>query len=1458
MFICICLHQKSIHASPTSIQNRVNVVTGQYYEKHNDFLGQPARIYTNKKWFFSLSHPLQKILDENNFAATSVRNITEEKRGNLQQCTISTAEGGEITYFYTPWTKENKNAELLLHKVELPEGSFCSYEYENDIYGYPRIISRLQPQGRFLINEYYQDTENCADARGKIKRQLIPAGIENTPIAINHFSYEKGITERRDALGNKTIYRYDTHKNLNQIESYIFNEDGNEEIYKIEKFYWKKIPTAQSPTKLISKTLEDKNGSIAVCCTFSYDDLGNCLGKTLWGNLSGTNAPSIVVDSEGYPIDQTIEHYSQKAEETTHLENDTRKREDIQYSHTPSGTLEYLEIWNTPDTLGQAVAYRTDQKGRLVSITNFEGGTVEFEYDSNDNLISSTEVSSQGKWKKIACIYDYRDQLIEKSVYQENGEHFKEHYKYDAAGNKICHIDRWGNATHYEYDAFKRETAIVYPKVLDHNDAHITPKIIKQYDILDRVILSIDANGNVTKTEYNIRGKPTKIIYPSGATESFEYHLDGSLKKSINKNQITTLYHRNDSGEIATIEVQTSEGTSFTASSQMDTNLSTNEHLSTSYEPFSQSFSDEKTPLERIHIDVQVNNRGQHVPTSISTDTLGNQKFLTYDALGRVESFTQRNPYGQLLSHVEMRYDAVGNKIKEVHHRIDIETGVDCGSPYIIERQFDSCNRLISLSEGADYRASRKTDYTYHPSGNIHCITKPDGVVLEYNYTPLGLLESLRASDGSLHYYYAYDSNLNLVEAVDCNAKTATRRTFSPSGMLTSETLGNGLNISFAYNSQGLRNRLTFLDGSFVCYEYDENKNLSAISRASPSGEIKYTHSYEHSSENTSRIASTTCGSETLRHRIDVIGKTTEIKTPYWSEKISKNLLSTTRTIKDGVGTVNIETSSDSAGNISKETGISHHTYSYDSLRNRITKDDAIHEIDGYNQLKGAEKELFFWDENGNCTAKISSNQKTTYRYDALNRLISVAVEDAYFCQYTYDPFHRRLSKSLSLWDSHNGSWNLESEEHYLYDNNNEIGSADNSRSLVQLRILGRGKGAEIGATIAIELDEKVYAPIHDSCGSICCLVDLESLAPAEYCRYTVFGEASFFDGNGTPLKRSGVGNPWLFSGKRFEEEHGHYYFGMRYYAPNIGRWLTADPMNFIDGPNRYCFVKNSPIDTIDFYGLWSASNLWESIEHRLSSMRDTLIEWRAAIAHFFSFEAATLKAKDSHVGFPQIGTYGDGELNELTRITLANGVLNTHEDFLLSIQLVSETHGNNNVHYIFRPTLGFFWDFVTSMSARFKNISGQGELIAMRWKNLIEEMGGVGSGGCIIHYAHSIGGADTFIAKQFLSPEEQKMIHVITLGSPKLIPDEGFASVVNYISVRDAIPMMDPINCMRGLFDNQTHIMPVGSFFGIPFIDHFFGDKTYRTVIEDLGSKFLQLYSYFPKPQIPIALEAV
>ena len=64
--------------------------------------------------------------------------------------------------------------------------------------------------------------------------------------------------------------------------------------------------------------------------------------------------------------------------------------------------------------------------------------------------------------------------------------------------------------------------------------------------------------------------------------------------------------------------------------------------------------------------------------------------------------------------------------------------------------------------------------------------------------------------------------------------------------------------------------------------------------------------------------------------------------------------------------------------------------------------------------------------------------------------------------------------------------------------------------------------------------------------------------------------------------------NPFQYTAREFDTETNLYFLRNRYYDPNVGRFLSEDPVRFDGGIDFYAYVRNSPINFSDPLGLFA------------------------------------------------------------------------------------------------------------------------------------------------------------------------------------------------------------------------------------------------------------------------------
>lgn len=247
-----------------------------------------------------------------------------------------------------------------------------------------------------------------------------------------------------------------------------------------------------------------------------------------------------------------------------------------------------------------------------------------------------------------------------------------------------------------------------------------------------------------------------------------------------------------------------------------------------------------------------------------------------------------------------------------------------------------------------------------------------------------------------------------------------------------------------------------------------------------------------------------------------------------------------------------------------------------------------------------------FHDANGNLT----HDGGRGYRWDAMNRLRQVCLLDPLDpdgaddtpgtgddCQaagativatYSYDAMNRRTRKLVTNFGAFNGTTD------FYYDNWRVLEERNGADALTQQYVYGlyldeplildRNLNGDASATGAG--DERLFYH-QNTLDSVFALTDTSGAVVEGY-QYDAYGSQTVFGaGFGSVLGTlSAKGNPYMYTGQRFDPETGLLYYKNRYYSTELGRFLQRDPFGYEDGMNLYEYVGSRPTKVTDPYGL--------------------------------------------------------------------------------------------------------------------------------------------------------------------------------------------------------------------------------------------------------------------------------
>ena len=868
------------------------------------------------------------------------------------------------------------------------------------------------------------------------------------------------------------------------------------------------------------------------------------------------------------------------------------------------------------DLLGEQprrlAAYEYDHLGNLIKATDEAGDVYEYRYQ--DHLITrysdrtgrGINLEWAGRRHRAKCIREYND---------DGSEELKLEWDKDIRETTVT--DAYGNATIYYYDFEAHTYRIIYP---DHSEewffrderknitGHIHPDGSQDqydYDEHDNLLEHTRPDGSTVSFEYDADNNLTAVTDPQGQRWLREYDSQGNMVRETDPEFNETRYRYDSRG--LPVSITDAKGGVKTLSWTADGQISSHTDCS--------GYTTQWAYDERGRLLSQ-------------TDAEGNQTRYQYDPRGQLHSLRQadgseeRYHYdaeGRLLEHsdplqqttryrydrggrVMERTDAAGNRVQ---YRYDLNSRlsglIDAnGAPYRFRY-----NSVGALTEEIGFDG-KTTRYHYQPgSGVLQSIDEAGTVsVLEYDAAGRIEIRSIRHTDANgttrdsdtesyvydqsgrlvearnrhSHYQYFYDALGNLVKEYqhysldDSRRSYVWRHRYDELGNRIETLRPDGQRVGLLRYGSGHLHGITLNQREIAAYERDRLHRETERSLG------------KHSVQQTrydplGRILQQTRNGAQRDYRYDPAGQLIQIQ----------------------IGNGQHEYRYDPVGRLmAAVTSHSRETFAFDPAGNRLAQSTAETEANGTvptapnavwgNLLKEYAGTHYQYDERGNLIEKSENGQTSRYHWNGYNQLIRIDNPNG-VTEYRYDPLGRRISKSRNgqttvyLWqeDTLAVETTAEHSTHYLFE-------PDSFEPLAQFQtaaVNGIPSPSRIMLPYSYDPEkdpllqepappqsqpELVYYHL-DHLGTPIAASDEngKTVWQASYKAWGEIAEEKVSDG-------LNINIPFRFQGQYYDEESGLHYNRFRYYDPQLGRFVSQDPIGLEGGINIYAYAPNSVI----------------------------------------------------------------------------------------------------------------------------------------------------------------------------------------------------------------------------------------------------------------------------------------
>lgn len=973
-------------------------------------------------------------------------NLSYDENGVLK--TVSNPSGQFYSFSY--------NDSELIASVSDSTGRSTSYQYDEN----KNLISFTNALGQ--ITAYQYDSQNMLSAINQPGNYLTEVTYENGRVV--SLAQANGINI--DFVWNPENYLVSCSDSAGIARTYQFNENWKLTAYTIAAPGKDPISRNYIASGATTVGYIDANGHDY---RYSYDQNNNLIetrdplsNTSLFDIDVNTGQKSKISDATGRTW-----HYNW---------NNIGKLDSLIDPINGQTTFAYNDnglCVSATDPLGRITYYKySDNKAFLTEIIDTASASTRLAYDARGNLIKITDPLAR------ATIFSY-DQLdrLTKTVYADQS--FVE-INYDAAGNIVSRRDNTGRTTMFAYDSNRRLVATTFPD--NTVETYIT-------DSMGRKISQTDQLGRITTFEYDQRfegaqtAKLTKITFPDGSFESFDYDNEGNLiaKQNTDGNRYAYEY------DAANRLIATTDPIGNKWESTMDAagRISSIKDPLNRLTSFQYNHNDQLTQIIRPD-GLSVKNDYDIIGNLISTeDALGNlrayefdnayrvireiqpggaatafsydqagQKVSETDALGRVTRFAYDNA-GRIQSitdpancvwrfeydtagRLKTRKNPLGASYATVYDAMDRIIAATDPLGYATVFEYDPAGRMTAAVDAMN----RRIEMTYDNRDQLLSEADPEGRITLYTHDNSGQLVSRTDAEGKT-WRWQYDAVAKLKTEIDPLGNTR-HFEYDAAGNLTSKTNGRAQVVNYNYDLLNRLVKVEYPDQKPVTINYDaaghetsrENENSKVIKTWNALGNLTsekfsimgymesakgWSYSYDKVGN---RIKGTSPEGHDYKYQYDARNNLVRLSLPDWHDSINYAY--------------------DPAGQLigSTRPGIKH-TNRYD-LSGRLT-DISYEKASGMRDKVLASRHYKF-DAIGNpLQIKDENNAITSLAYNGANWLTRVAYPEGQVVAYDYDQTGNRIAERIgsasALLSGYDGAGRLvvKGNDIFSYDNDGNL-----------------------------------------------------------------------------------------------------------------------------------------------------------------------------------------------------------------------------------------------------------------------------------------------------------------------------------------------------------------------------------------------------------------------------------